>query len=551
MGDLQISKFRENCAYCWIGLETQLAVCNCGITLCHNHQKVHLYRNGHDVMYFITKEDDIAVYSPVLTEDECRAIEKGVKSLLNAENRTESLLFESSKIECPHLMGITPADLSTMEEKCEACDVESNLWACFECGYLGCGRKQYGVEGNGHSLQHFSDTRHPLCVFVGKVAEGRSSDTFCYLCDTFVVNYLHKDEGDDTRKTKSFVDTETQATKSTSESTKASESTNEGTTQKECAYVGISNLGNTCYLSSVMQMIAHTVNPEYMESHFMKCEDSPLECLICQTIRVLASIKAKVFVPIIDFARLVFKHFPMFEQNAQQDASEFFIYLVNQIKTAEAEGKMTKITQMMDYELNNVMECECGIVRRRKEESFFLNISFTDKVSTGLKRYFEPVSYQCECGKSGRSLCYFRILPEYLFIIVNRCKEDGEKITDELVSNDIIVQNFLETIPNTEYVSDLMNLGFTKEEVCDALVLSDNDSDKAGNILLGTEKPQLRTNKNYTMHSVVCHRGVSTTSGHYTFVVKEGEELIHIDDDNSKFCSTEDDLKNAYIICYH
>ncbi|KAL0265975.1 UNVERIFIED_CONTAM: hypothetical protein PYX00_011692 [Menopon gallinae] len=553
MEDLRISKFRENCAYCWRGLETQLTVCVCGLSLCEAHRGIHISTPEHTALYSVAGKEDISVSSTVLSEKECLRVKVGIFNLINSENRNESLLFETSKADCPHVSVSPKTALSAPGRRCsaDACGVESNLWMCLSCGYTGCGRRQYGVEGNGHSLQHFEALGHPVSVFVESTGGDGSNDTFCYVCDTFVVNTqtrdMHQALAADTR---SFFEVQSRAQRaipSDGDVSDAEAALEHGEERRAGDRVGIENLGNTCYISSVMQMVADMVNVDCLEDHFACCEHPPLECLVCQTVRVLLSIRAKVYVPIVDFARAVFRNFPMFERNVQQDASEFFIYFVNQMKAAEAESKINKVTKVMDYELNNVIECECGLNRRRKEESFFLNIPFSGSVSRGLEEYFEAADYGCECGRVGKSLTYFRLLPEYLVIIVNRCRKDASKIRDELISDEIIVQNVLETVPSAEYTESLAGLGFIREEISNALVRSDNNADKACEIIIKSENFALRSKRSYKIHSAVCHTGESITSGHYTWIVKEDGQFVHVDD-SKVLAGTEDILKRADLV---
>ena len=54
---------------------------------------------------------------------------------------------------------------------CIRCELKENLWLCLICGSLGCGRKQYGGApgGNGHGLNHFEETGHPISVKLGTI----------------------------------------------------------------------------------------------------------------------------------------------------------------------------------------------------------------------------------------------------------------------------------------------------------------------------------------------------------------------------------------------
>lgn len=85
---------------------------------------------------------------------------------------------------------------------CQKCDLKENLWLCLTCGSLGCGRQQFGgLGGNGHGLQHFEETQHPISVKLGTITpEGNAgifhtpddlteqalngnTDIYCYICN--------------------------------------------------------------------------------------------------------------------------------------------------------------------------------------------------------------------------------------------------------------------------------------------------------------------------------------------------------------------------------
>jgi len=54
--------------------------------------------------------------------------------------------------------------------QCLSCDLTGNLWLCLTCGFANCGRKQFGgIGGNGHALDHFTETGHMLGVKLGTI----------------------------------------------------------------------------------------------------------------------------------------------------------------------------------------------------------------------------------------------------------------------------------------------------------------------------------------------------------------------------------------------
>ncbi|KAF8164167.1 hypothetical protein K438DRAFT_270759 [Mycena galopus ATCC 62051] len=66
---------------------------------------------------------------------------------------------------------------------CVACELASNLWLCLTCGSLGCGRRWPVGGGNGHALNHFEDTGHPVSVKLGTITPEGGGDIHCYMCN--------------------------------------------------------------------------------------------------------------------------------------------------------------------------------------------------------------------------------------------------------------------------------------------------------------------------------------------------------------------------------
>jgi ubiquitin carboxyl-terminal hydrolase 5/13 len=83
--------------------------------------------------------------------------------------------------QAPNLL--TPAETSIRLSHCSACDLCGNLWLCLTCGNVGCGRKQFGGEGlpgNGHALEHYNSTLHPVAVKLGSITADGKADVYCY-----------------------------------------------------------------------------------------------------------------------------------------------------------------------------------------------------------------------------------------------------------------------------------------------------------------------------------------------------------------------------------
>jgi ubiquitin carboxyl-terminal hydrolase 5/13 len=72
--------------------------------------------------------------------------------------------------------------------KCCKCDLTENLWLNLSDGSLLCGRKNWdGSGGNGHALEHFNETKYPLCVKLGTITS-EGADVFSYAEDDMVTD---------------------------------------------------------------------------------------------------------------------------------------------------------------------------------------------------------------------------------------------------------------------------------------------------------------------------------------------------------------------------
>ncbi|CAH8550506.1 unnamed protein product [Schistosoma margrebowiei] len=82
---------------------------------------------------------------------------------------------------CKHVLKVkTSIQLGILSPEhwhCSSCHTTESVWACLSCSNFACGR--YISE---HALQHFQQTNHPLCIDVNE------KFVYCYICDDFVLN---------------------------------------------------------------------------------------------------------------------------------------------------------------------------------------------------------------------------------------------------------------------------------------------------------------------------------------------------------------------------
>lgn len=254
--------------------------------------------------------------------------------------------------------------------KCQAptCDKQENLWLNLSDGYIGCGRKNWdGTGGCGAALDHFAETggMYPLSVKLGTItAEG--GDVYSYAPDEddmvsnklltqhlahFGINVANLKKTDKSMNELQVglnlsyeFDTITEAGKKLQNMTGA-------------GYIGFKNLGNSCYMNSVLQLLLAL--PE-IKSRYFDAADRIDETIAAGTIPpddfaaqlaklargVLTDRYRRSFTTTADgaqeedevhtqelrpitFRGLVGKNHSDFSTGQQQDAVEYFQYLLD------------------------------------------------------------------------------------------------------------------------------------------------------------------------------------------------------------------------------
>jgi len=164
---------------------------------------------------------------------------------------------------------------------CSSCDLKVNLWLCLQCGNLGCGRAQFGgVGGNSHGLAHFDATHHPVAVKLGSITPEGNCDIYCYSCndeksDPEIKTHLAHwgiNIADRQKTEKSL--TEMQIEQNLRwEFSMTSEDGKELKPIFGHGLTGLKNLGNSCYLASILQCLYAL--PSFKERYFEKVTDMP------------------------------------------------------------------------------------------------------------------------------------------------------------------------------------------------------------------------------------------------------------------------------------
>lgn len=197
------------------------------------------------------------------------AISSVVESVLSANTfsrKEEVKAWEQELTSCEHILTLQQAPPRQMSQElshCSKCDLKENLWLCLECGNLGCGRAQFGgVGGNSHALAHSRECGHGVAVKLGSITPEGNADVYCYTCDEERVD---DDLGAHLANWGIILSERQKTEKSLTEMQieqnlrwEFSMTTGDG---KELTplfgpgLTGLKNLGNSCYLASILQCL--------------------------------------------------------------------------------------------------------------------------------------------------------------------------------------------------------------------------------------------------------------------------------------------------------
>lgn len=246
--------------------------------------------------------------------------------------------------------------------KCEKCDLTSNLWLNLTDGSILCGRKYFdGTGGNEHAAQHYQEVKYPLAVKLGTITADGKADVYSYAENDMVIDpYLQKhllhfgiNIGEMEKTEKSMIEMEIELNQRVGEWALLQESSANLTPVAGPGLTGMSNLGNSCYLNSVMQVI-FTV-PDFIRRYVEKSNDifesspsDPVNDFNVQMAKLGVGLWSGKYSSVSEdsmddgasgikptmFKNLIGKGHQDFSTKQQQDAQEFLLHLLNLIEVS-------------------------------------------------------------------------------------------------------------------------------------------------------------------------------------------------------------------------
>ena len=287
------------------------------------------------------------------------------------------------------------------------CDLKENLWLCLECGNLGCGRAQFGGSGgNSHGLKHTELTSHAVAVKLGSITPEGTADIYCYACndervDPEIASHLahwgiNIAEREKTEKSLTEMQIEQNL------KWEFSMTTEDGKEMKPLfgeGFTGLKNLGNSCYMASILQCLFSM--PDFQQRYYHPKElppDTPTPAEDLETqLRKLADgvLSGRYSKPDTDIiasehsaeiphqkglAPSMFKHLmgrghEEFSTMRQQDAFELLLHLFKLITRSQHPGSLHDPVQSFRFVMEQRLQClSCKKVRYRTDEQDNISI---------------------------------------------------------------------------------------------------------------------------------------------------------------------------------
>ncbi|KAJ5585345.1 uncharacterized protein N7459_005145 [Penicillium hispanicum] len=466
--------YREDCTQCFDSIDNDsgLNVClhcfNGGCTGDRDHALLHYQRFGHSLALNIrrtpkkiqrdepppkisklaiaaeTEEDRYEIATSVIcyscvqqdvdkTSGKLPAVIDGVMTAMTFSKREEVKAWEQEFVPCEHTLCLAQQEVENSESKdssqCSTCDLKENLWICLECGNIGCGRSQFGgTKGNSHALAHAESSSHGVAVKLGSITAEGSADVYCYKCNEERTDpelakhlahwgiYLAGRE----KTEKSLMEMQVEHNLQW-EFSMTTEDGRELTPVFGPGFTGLANLGNSCYLSSVVQCIFST--PAFQNRYYHPTEEPPLSQNPAQDLetqlrkladgllsgrysqpdsRVIATPETpevphqKGLAPAM-FKYLIGQGHEEFATMRQQDAFEFLLHVFKSVSLSKHPDGQVNPVQHFRFEVEQRLQClSCKKVRYKVDEQDNISVAVPARRVPGEASQFEPVTLS-EC----------------------------------------------------------------------------------------------------------------------------------------------------------
>ncbi|XP_014223502.1 ubiquitin carboxyl-terminal hydrolase 5 [Trichogramma pretiosum] len=341
--------------------------------------KIHTFPYPHDIEK-LPKVVQVCVEGILKAESAFRVAEKEALSTWDGEARITTK--HTNLLQLNNGKKIPPSGW-----KCENinCDLTNNLWLNLTDGSILCGRKFYdGTGGNDHAVEHYKNTNYPLAVKLGTISRDGKADVYSYDEDDMVedpnlavhlahwginITQMEKTE-------KSMVELELDLNQKFGEWIAQQEQTNQ-LSPCNANHAGLINLGSSCYLNSVMQMIFAI--PNFVEQYFAQSQnifqnyfDKAPEDFNIQMGKLASGLLSGKYPEGIaprTFRTFIGRGHPEFSTNRQQDAQEFILHLINMLNRNVIDDNLA---DYFKYQIEERYQCSSGKVKYQHRPEYLL-----------------------------------------------------------------------------------------------------------------------------------------------------------------------------------
>ncbi|KAL9651603.1 hypothetical protein ABK040_001548 [Willaertia magna] len=319
---------------------------------------------------------------------------KGILESQSVERKKEVVQWEGEALKestyALTLKQIGERKVPASNWKCDCCDITDNLWLNLTDGHIGCGRKFWdGTGGNNHAVEHYQQSGFPLCVKLGTIHIDENNepkaDVYSYAEDAMVkdpkliehLEYFGINITEMKKTSKTMAELELDQNMSF-DFTRIQESDKLLTPVFGSGFTGLKNIGNSCYLASTMQTLFSI--PEFAEKYFdktMRCytSTSSIDNFSTQISKLAYGLlsgdyskeeiaengepKAQEGIPPRSFKSVVGKGHPEFSTMRQQDAVEFYQYLLQLIEREDKRlgTQNSSVINLFNYKVEERIQC--------------------------------------------------------------------------------------------------------------------------------------------------------------------------------------------------